>query len=310
MSSLYLDKACEKQSVGPLALGSFDGVHLGHSALLEKAVEIAKTARSKSSVLTFSPNPKEFFSTPQKPYSQIYSFEQNVEEIKNAGVDEVFIKKFDEDCSKMTADEFLNFVFFKVKFSDLVVGFDFKFGKDRSGNHQNLKKWCDKNEVKLHIVKAQKDSVGKISSTRIKKKLLKGDIEKASKLLGRPHRYLGRICSDQGLGKKIGFPTLNIKLDLSTAIAYGVYASLIKSGKRHYRGISNIGLRPTVFKSAANLVLETHVLGSNNVLIKAGDLVEIELHNFIRSEKKFANIEQLKLQISQDIATAKSLARF
>jgi len=307
MSSNILDTTTEKQSVGALALGSFDGVHRGHIELLKKACSIAKNTGTKAATLSFSPNPKDFFSKPEKPFKQIYSLEQNLKEIKSAGIDVTFIKNFDEECSQMSAFEFLDFVFSKVDFKNLVVGFDFKLGKDRSGGQKNLQDWCAKNKIQLYVVSAELENNKKISSTLIKSHLLKGEIEKAVALLGRGHSYHGKVRSDQGLGKKIGFPTLNIPLNLNTAISHGVYVSILRSGEKTYFGLSNVGVRPTVFESASNLVLETHILSSENVKIVSGDTIAVELKNFLRAEQKFANIDELKAQIALDIVTAQSL---
>jgi len=308
MSLFYLDQTSQKQSVGALALGSFDGVHIGHRALLEKSIQISRKKGLGSSALCFSPNPKRYFASENSPFLQIYSLEQNLQEVIALGVEAVFIKEFDEACSQMTAEAFLNFVFDKVKFEDLVVGFDFKFGKDRSGDHESLNRWCVKNSVALHIVKEKTQNAQKISSTRIKKLLKAERVEEAAALLGRDHYYRGQVRSDQGLGKQIGFPTLNLVLDLETAIAHGVYTSVLEFNKKTYFGLSNIGTRPTVSKQALNLVLETHILNSNDVQISSGDDVKVELKKFLRPEQKFASIEDLKAQIARDVAIAKSLA--
>jgi riboflavin kinase/FMN adenylyltransferase len=308
MSSFYLDTTIEKQSVGALALGSFDGVHLGHLELLHKSVQISKNLGLRAAALSFSPSPKRYFSNLKNPFLQIYCLDQNIHEIENSGIEAVFIKKFDEDCSLMSAESFLEFVFSKVHFHSLVVGFDFKFGKGRSGGHQKLQDWCDKNKIELYIVAAKRQDNEKISSTRIKNHLIKGEVEKAADLLGRGHSYIGKVRSDQGLGKKIGFPTLNIPLILDTAIAHGVYVSILKSKNKTYFGLSNIGVRPTVFQTASSLVLETHILSSENVEVASGDIVDVQLKKFLRAEQKFASIEQLKDQISKDIVAAQSLA--
>jgi len=308
MSSFYLDQTSQKQSVGAMALGSFDGVHLGHRALLVEAMGVSQKKGLKSAALCFSPNPKSYFASEEKPFFQIYSLTQNVDEVLSLGIDAVYIKKFDNSCSQMKADGFLDFVFEKVQFEDLVVGFDFKFGKDRSGDHQSLKAWCVKNSVDLHIVNEQSKDEKKISSTHIKKLLQSAKLEEVKALLGRDHYYRGEVRSDQGLGQKIGFPTLNVVLALETAIAHGVYISVLESGGNTYFGLSNIGTRPTVSQTAPNLVLETHILDSTDVQVGPGDKVKVKLKKFIRPEKKFANIEELKSQIAQDVALAQGQA--
>jgi len=295
MSSFYLDDSDQRQSVGALALGSFDGVHLGHQALLQKAVEISRVRGLEAGALCFSPNPKSFFASKDKAFLKIYSLEQNISALLDTGLQKVFVKRFDLQCSQMSASEFLDHLFSKIQFTDIVVGFDFKLGKDRSGGMEKLRVWCDQHSIELHTVEAQNDSEGKLSSTRIKSSLLKGDVEAASKLLGRAHSYIGYVCSDQGIGKKIGFPTLNLKPSL-------------KSGGFKYTCLSNIGVRPTVFETSAHLVLETHILSSDKVSVKPNDLIEVELKQFLRPEQKFDSLEELKRQIAEDVVRAKSLA--
>lgn len=307
MSPFYIDSTSEQQSVGALALGSFDGVHLGHQELLKRALELSRLGGLRSAALSFSPNPKSFFSTPTKPFFQIYDPHQNFTEMLSCGIDSVFIKNFDDECSRMSADEFLNFVFARLKFTHLVVGFDFRLGKDRRGGQRNLHDWCDQNKVELCVVRAQEKFGEKISSTKIKKLLLAGEVGKASDLIGRPHFYQGEVRSDQGLGTKIGFPTLNIELGLNTAIAHGVYTSVLSLNEKMYFGLSNIGMRPTVFESAPHLVLETHILDPQNVEVGPGDLVKVEIKRFMRPEKKFVSIAELKSQIEADVATARGL---
>ncbi len=304
MSEINIEGRLNSFKIGALALGNFDGVHLGHRELIRVCVERSNKLGLESGLLTFAPHPRAFF----KPdtYSRIYEFKQNIRIIKSLGVLKVFIKRFDKECSEYSSAEFLDFIFKKIKFKTLVVGFDFKFGKNKSGSHESLLKWCFKNFVELKVVECRKDSKHeKISSTSIKKKLKKGLISTASGLLGGEYFQSSIVFQDKGLGKKIGFPTINLKLDPKITILHGVYLTDCFFAGKLYRAISNVGFRPTVFLSEDRMTLESHILDSNCPEIKNGDLFKVVFKEFIRNEQKFANIDELKTQIKADIMLAK-----
>jgi riboflavin kinase/FMN adenylyltransferase len=305
MSSFFIDSVDKPLSLGALALGSFDGVHLGHQKLIGIAQKESELLSLPSAVLSFFPHPKSFFSTPDKPFFQIYSNEQNIKELKSFGVDHVLFKKFDKICSDMTAFEFLEYIYSKLKFETLVVGFDFRFGKNRDAGLEALKKWSIENQVKLKVVNKIECEDQKISSTRIKEFLFKPDLDKVKQSLARPYKISGLVYADQGLGRKIGFPTLNLKLDLNTAICRGVYSSFVHFNQKKYKALSNIGLRPTVSNNQTSLALETHILDLKDIEIESGDFIEVEFLKFIRPEKKFATIAELRDQIEADIASVK-----
>ena len=307
MSSFFIDSIDKPVLVGALAVGSFDGAHLGHQRLFEAVYKESLGLAKPSAILSFSPHPKSFFSTVKAPFLKIHSLEQNTIQIKRFGIDKVFFKKFDQACSEMSAPIFLDYVFSKINFAKLIVGFDFRFGKSRCGGLDELKNWCLNKNIELIVVPKIDHSDEKISSTRLKKALLAGNLKEASDFLGRAYSTIGAVYSDQGLGRKIGFPTINLKLDLNTAISYGVYSSVLHFKGKKYFGLSNVGLRPTVAKGQDFLALETHVLDSKGLQIEPGDLIEVEFITYIRPEKKFANLEELRSQIKEDVTHVKGL---
>ena len=312
MTVIFLDSMVERQSVGALALGSFDGVHLGHKKLLGVLSQEARKAEGPTAVLTFSPHPKDFFSSSERLFYQIYNSEQNFFELSQSGAELVFVKDFDQACSALSAQAFLDLVWSKLSFSALVVGFDFQFGKGKSGGAEDLKNWCQKYGVKLLVVAEHSQSDSKVSSTRIKKALSRGQVKEASDLLGAPYRLIGEVRSDQGLGRRIGYPTVNILLSLNTAIAHGVYASKLTHKDKVFFGVSNIGLRPTVVNQADSLTLETHILlekGGGAISVAPGDQIEVQLQHFLRPEKKFVNLEELRLQIKEDVLRAQTFLK-
>ncbi len=305
MNEFNVESLSNSLKIGALALGNFDGVHLGHRELIKVCVKRSNQLGLEPGLLTFTPHPKRFFEP--DTYSRIYEFKQNITIIKSLGILKVFVKTFDKECSEYSSGEFLDFIFKKIKFKTLVVGFDFKFGKNRSGSHDSLLKWCFKNSVELKVIPCQKDSKQeKISSTSIKKKLKKGFVDVASDLLGEDYFQSSIVFQDKGLGKKIGFPTINLKLDPKIAIFHGVYLTNCFFAEKSYRSISNIGFRPTISLNENKMVLESHILDSNCPETKNGDLFKVVFKKFIRHEQKFANIDELKSQIKTDIILTKS----
>lgn len=304
MSEINVETLTGELRVGALALGSFDGVHLGHRELLSAAVERSNECGLGAGMLTFSPHPKAYFS-PQE-YSRIYSFQQNVCIAKSLGISNIFVKSFDEPCSLLSAEDFMELIFEKIKFKTLIIGFDFKLGKNREGDELALLKWCKEKEINLQTILCKENAGIKISSTRIKENLNKGLVEEASSLLGEEYFHMGEAVRDQGLGRQIGFPTINLKLDHDTHILHGVYLTECVVGGAKYKAISNIGFRPTVTSKQDRLVLETHILDSSFNSLANGVKVKIVFKKFVRTEQKFANIEELKAQIGADVDFARS----
>lgn len=305
MSVINLKAITDKLSIGALAIGNFDGVHLGHQGLLAVAVEESKKMYKDSGVLTFSPHPKEFFNP--EMYNRIFEQDQNYKLIQSFGVTNVLLQDFNQEVSALSAQEFLSSVFRKVEFKALVVGFDFKLGKERGGDHNDVQTWCDENNVLLNVVSCESFEGEKISSSRMKSFLLNGDVANASDLLGFPYSHKSLIKADQGLGRQMGFPTLNMHLSPDISIKRGVYSTTCIILNKRHQAISNIGFRPTVSGETTKLVLETHILDESFFKIEDGVEVEVVFGDFIRSEKKFVDINELKAQIQADVRVAKGL---
>ena len=304
MSVINLKANTDQLSIGALAVGNFDGVHLGHQELLAKAVALSQNNNEESGLLTFLPHPRELFNPAE--YSRIFEHEQNFELIQSFGISKIFLQDFNEIVSELSAHDFLSEIFLKVSFKTLVVGFDFKLGKGRSGDHKDIKKWCDQHSVSLVVVPCRDFEGEKVSSSLIKSLLLNGDVKKASTLLGMPYFHKDFVRTDQGLGEKMGFPTLNLYLSPDVAIKKGVYSTVCKIHGKEYCSISNIGFRPTVSGKRENLILETHILEDEFVTTDQNAEVKIVFKDFIRSEKKFGNIDELRAQITLDVHAARS----
>ncbi len=307
MSVIHLNSFRGMMSIKTLVLGNFDGVHLGHKALISEALKLSSSDGEEgvSGVLTFAPHPREFFEP--NVYNRIYEPNQNYRLILEEGVSKVFVEEFDENLSRLSASDFLDKAFSKIQFKNLVVGFDFKLGKDRSGGQKDLKMWCDQNGVFLHVLSCVEDGGEKISSSRIKGLLKDGDTRSASRLLGKDYAHTAVVKADQGLGAKIGSPTLNVFLSPDVVIKKGVYAGKCRVQNKMHHSISNIGFRPTVSKNQNQIVLETHILDSGFEEPSTSFEIEVFLQQFLRPEKKFSSIEELRVQIQEDIRASKAL---
>lgn len=307
MAPIFLEERDQIYSLGALALGNFDGVHLGHRRLIKKSALISKDLFLPSAVLTFAPHPKEFFQKEKGGFKRIYSLEQNSFLLKKLGTDLVFVHKFDLSCSELSAVDFLDQIFKRIKFKSLVVGFDFKLGKGRGGDAKTLQNWCLKRGLGFYVVEKQTLEGIKVSSTRIKEALSSGRLKEAAKMLGEPVHILGGVVKDQGIGKKIGFPTLNIKLPKNLALPKGVYQSEVFLKEKKYKSISNLGWRPTFHKEEKCLTLESHILEPFKESDSDFSKIRVNFLQYLRPEKAFSRKEYLIEQVQKDISLAKSL---
>ena len=287
-----------------LLIGNFDGLHLGHQKLFNQAMKFKNRFKTKIGVLTFDPIPKMFFNKHLENY-RISNFNQKVDYFKKFGVDFLINKKFDKQFSKISANDFINKILNKklnIKF--LFVSNNFRFGYKREGDVELLKF-----NQKLYDYKLIKPSPLKInnkivSSTEIRKLLETGKIKLANKMLDRYWSIEGKIQKGRKLGKKIGFPTCNIDIKDYIIPKVGVYCVRAKIEKniKNYNGIANIGYRPTFNQN--KILLEVNLFNfSGNIYNKK---LSVDFVKFIRGEKKFNGIDQLRNQIKKDILVAKN----
>lgn len=275
-----------------VCLGIFDSVHLGHRELIKKTVELAKENGIKSAVLTFV--------TPFEK-NKIYPFEENAEIMKSLGVDTVFAVNFTKEFKSYSPEYFIKkYLIEYIKASFVVCGFNFKFGKDRMGSIETLKE--NEGFYKLTVIPEYKVDDKTVSSTLIKELLSKGDIAKANALLGSCYRVSGPVSEGNKIGRTINFPTINILIDSSLAlIKKGVYSAKVQIGDKLYKGISNIGIAPTV-KKERGVVLETYIMDFDGDLYNKN--VKVYLLGYIRDEKQFESLEELKNTIKNNLTTA------
>jgi riboflavin kinase/FMN adenylyltransferase len=291
----------QKHLNGVIAIGNFDGLHLGHQKVINEARQKAKKFKLPLGVMTFEPVPVMFFSKKKKDH-RINSLKQKITQFKKLKLDFLTIIKFNKKFSSLTAEQFIsNIIHKKTKCRYLYVSRNFKFGFKRQGNIETLKKFERKFNYKNIITNPYKQNKKMISSTFIRKKIRAGKIVEINKLLNRRWCIEGRVIKGKKRGRKIGFPTCNMDLSSYVIPKLGVYAVKVNFGKLNKDGIANIGFRPT-FKGQS-LLLETNIFGINKNLYNK--VLSISFKKFIRPEKKFRNFEYLRKQIKLDIKQAK-----
>ena len=290
-----------KESI--ILIGNFDGVHVGHQKLFKLANNYKKKFKLNIGVLTFEPMPKMFFNKSIKNF-RISNINQKNIILKSLGVDFVITKKFDKKFSKIKSDFFIKEILSKkLKAKYIFVSNNFKFGNKREGNVNQLTK--NEKIYDYKIIKPRPLILGRkiISSTYIRSLLEKGDLKKTNKLLKRNWSIEGVVQKGRQQGKKIGFPTCNIDIKNYVIAMPGVYAVTVKqkNSNKSLKAIANLGYRPTF--NQKKILLEVHIFNfSGNLYNK---YLSIEFTKFIRKEKKFKNVNQLRKQIQSDLKTAK-----
>jgi len=291
----------KKHQNSVVAIGNFDGIHLGHQKVINQARQKAKKNRLPFGIITFEPIPAMFFNKKIKNH-RINSLLQKKNQLKQLKLDFLIIMNFNKNFSKLSAEQFIEKIIFKkTKCKFLYVSNNFKFGFKRQGNIRTLKKYSNLYNYKTVITSLLRKTTKVISSTIIRKKISQGKIYEVNKLLNRNWCIQGTVIKGHRRGRKIGFPTCNIKISDYIIPKLGVYAVMVKTTKFQRKGIANIGYRPTF--NGQNLLLEVNIFGINKNLYNKE--VNVKFIKFIRSEKKFKDLEQLKKQIKIDIVQAK-----
>ena len=285
-----------------IAIGNFDGFHLGHQKVIKKGKYIARKNNLKFGLLVFHPLPVMFFNKKLKNF-RIDSLKQKIESSKKLGIDFLIIRKFDRNFSKTSAENFIRLILHKkLKAKLIFISRNFRFGKNRAGDIHLLKKKENLMNYKTQTILPFKRKNKIISSTLIRKNIKKGKINFVNKMLGRAWAFEGVVKRGEKRGRQIGFPTCNLDLGNYMVPKSGVYSSVIIINKKiKKKGIVNIGYKPTFGKN--KLLLEAHIFGLKKNLYDKS--IKVMLTKFIRKEKKFKNITQLKKQIKKDIGKVK-----
>lgn len=280
-----------------VALGCFDGVHLGHASVIKRAVEIAKKISLPCIVFTFDEPPKSLFLS--EPTPLITSFKKKAELISELGVDILLSVPFTMDIARLSPIDFAQKILANnLNAAHIVCGSDYTFGSMAKGNTDTLAVFCNERKIGLTVMPKLEVDGDCISSTLIRELIADGNIERATTLLGRAYSISSEVIEDKGLARKLGFATANQVFSQKALIPLnGVYATRAIIDGIRYPAITNIGTRPTV--NGDTMCAETHVLDFNDNIY--GKVIEIELVKFIRNEKKFNSLNELKAQILIDI---------
>ncbi len=279
-----------------IALGNFDGVHVGHMALIEEVIKMSKRLDVKSSVLVFSEHSRNLINSNRQ--CLINSNEVKYKIFENLGIDIIYEIEFTSDFMKLSPDDFvLEFLQKNLKVRGIVVGFDYRFGHKASGNTDILNKLTGENNIELKVIDPVTEDGIKISSSLIRELIENGEIAKANRLMTRPFTITGEIVHGKKLGSKMNYPTANIKMDSNFIIPkYGVYdTNIIVDGKK-YKAASSVGTNPSV--NGEGLSIEAHILDFNKTIY--GYKVYLEFLDFLRPELKFNSVEELFEQIKAD----------
>ena len=275
-------------------IGAFDGLHRGHIELIKKT----KKVDNNYQIVTFDEIPKIYFDNNLKPLLDKNNRNNIFEEYKPTNL--IYLK-FDE-INKLSANKFLKFLDININTNKIVVGKDFKFGKDRTGDVNNIISYFGEENVILfsdYLIDNEK-----VSSTKIRNYLDNGNIEQANKFLGRKYKLTGTVVEGNKMGSKLGFPTANIKLHYELYLPkFGVYGITCNLDNKSYEGILNIGITPTV-KDSTKIKIEAHIFDFDNIIYD--EILDIQINQFIREEIKFTSSEELINQISIDISKVKN----
>jgi len=285
-------------------IGNFDGVHLGHQAVLTQLAMKADILNLPAVVITFEPQPFEFF-VPEKAPARLSRFREKVESLRAYSIQKLCVLRFNRQLAEMRAETFIQKLLvdgLNVRY--LVVGDDFRFGKGRHGDFALLQQAGKRHGFQVVNMHTFAIDDMRVSSTRIRKALQDGDLAMAEKLLGRPYRMSGRVAHGDKRGRKMGYPTANIHLHRAKVPLNGVYAvQLYGIDEEPVNGVANIGVRPTI-SGSDKAILEVHLFDFQRDIY--GEHVQVYFLKKLRDEHKFANIEQLIEQIHIDSAQARN----
>ena len=282
-----------------VTIGNFDGVHLGHRMLLERLFEKSKELNLPSALITFEPQPREFFAGEKVP-ARLSRFREKVILLQNTELERLICLPFNEKTQNAPADWFTeDFLFKALNTQYLLVGDDFRFGRGREGDFNLLEKTGAEKGFEVERAKTLEYQGERVSSSRVRKALSDGDFDLAESLLGRPYFIMGRVVYGRQLGRQLGVPTANIRLQRYRSALEGVYSVSVDGLEESAMpGIANIGIRPTV--GGKEPLLEVHLFDYSRDIY--GSLISVTFHNKIRDEQQFSSIDELKNQIEKDIA--------
>lgn len=279
-----------------VALGSFDGLHLGHLSLIRKAISLAKENNGNSMVFTYKNHPLSIIKTELAP-KLIMDLQSKLQCLKNENVDVVAIRTFTKEFMQMSPEDFVKVLSVDYNVKGIVVGFNFRFGHKNEGDIKLLESLKEKYGYEVWVMEPFKYDEEVISSTRIRKTILDGEVNEAIKMLSRPYSIRGIVKHGKKLGRKIGFPTANLGFDEKNIIPkIGVYYTNVMWNNKIFKGITSVGYNPTV--NGQDLTIETYILDFDNEIY--GQEIEVLFLERIRDEKKFDSLDALVENLKKD----------
>ncbi|HCL96597.1 MAG TPA: bifunctional riboflavin kinase/FAD synthetase [Verrucomicrobiales bacterium] len=290
-----------------LALGVFDGVHIGHQAVIQSAVDAASLDAGVAGVLTFDPHPIQLLAPSVAPQRILASLDHKRDLLAEFGVELLVVIPFTREFAERDAHDFLaSIVSNTTQLSSLSIGEDWRFGKDRRGDTQLLQEFGEKHEVKISSLPPVMLEGERVSSTRIRQAIRDGNLEAASSMLGRPYTVLGTVIEGEKTGRTLGHPTANLKVYNEQLPCNGVWAvnCVIGDGETHL-GAANLGVRPSIDGSDKKRLLEVHLIDFEGDIY--GQDMEVTFLQLIRNEQKFESLDALKDQITKDVSFCKKL---
>ena len=286
-----------------LAIGVFDGVHLGHQQIIRQTIADARQHDAVALVITFDRHPNSIVA-PERVPPQIYSAPQQLRAIEALGADVVLLIHFDKPFSQQTGEEFIRSLTRDLgRIQSICVGADFVFGRQRSGNVTLLNQLGGELGFMVHGLAAVALDGQVVSSTRIREAIRTGNLDAAGQMLGRPYTICGKVVEGDKIGRQLGFPTANLDVTNLILPPNGVYAANTRFNERSYRVALNIGVRPTV-AAGSELRVEAHLLDFSGELY--GAELELEIGERLRGEQTFSSAAELRGQIARDIAQVRS----
>jgi len=289
------------------AIGVFDSVHRGHQRVIRKAVDEARRVGGTSVVVTFHPHPVAVLQ-PERFKSYVLTLEHRLELIKSLGADVCLVIKFDGHLARMSADDFVRKILVgKLGVRKVIVGEDFRFGHDRSGSVDFLETYGSRMGFQVRDISTKQSNNINIKTSYIKRLIVKGDLSALKKFLGRPYSMLARVEHGETIGRKLGFPTANLKRENVVILPSGIYCVNVIIGQKRMNGVFYIGTKPSFERARPQVVLEAHVLDYAGNLY--GRKILVEFLKKIRADRRFSDVKKLSKQIARDVAQARLFFR-
>ncbi|OJV52003.1 MAG: riboflavin biosynthesis protein RibF [Bacteroidetes bacterium 43-16] len=305
MSVFYSTEAIPAFKNPVLTIGSFDGVHQGHQAILASVVAEARKVGGESIVLTFEPHPRKIIQ-PDKPLGLLSSLDSKIEKISQAGIDHIVVVPFSRDFSMMGSKEYVeDFLYNTFKPHTIIIGYDHHFGHNREGNIAILRALLP-DQVSVIEIEEQLIKDAHVSSTKIRNAVMEGNMQAVTAMLGRPYQIEATVVHGNKIGRTIGYPTANLQADYSDILVpgIGIYAVLVHIQGQTFKGMMSIGKRPTVTDDG-NITIEVNILDFDRDIY--GEKLQVIFIAYVRGEEKLDGLEALKAKIASDEVRIRSI---